>query len=154
MRARLLQASPGVAMLVCLRYQAAGTLELPAFCRFRCYFQRNVLLFGKIKNKRLCYTLKKLLLRGLVSSDGPRWEFMFLARAFLGANPQPCLICSGNPPLGGKNGCMVSSRALGASAVGPARHLFVLERRRSRPWRDGHLKPFLSMMPNLPRVLF
>lgn len=44
------------------------------------------------------------VLRCLVSLDGPHWESTFLGRAFLGAHPQPCLICSGKAPQVGRLG--------------------------------------------------
>lgn len=59
---------------------------------FNLVVQRNVLLFGNIKNKRACRTLERLFVRGSVRPTGPPWEFTFLGKAFLDTDPEPCLI--------------------------------------------------------------
>ena len=131
----------------------SGPPALPSSLRFagsgvtfHLVVQRNVLLFGNIKDKRGCRTLEKLPLRGSVRSSGPPWELTFLGKAFFRANPEPSVTCTGNVHAGGRGGYVVPPPHWAGQTL-------ALPAKETKPMATWPLGALLPVMPKLPRVL-
>ena len=102
-------------MLVCMRCQSAGTPELPAFCGFRCYFQKELVTLWKYQEE---YVVPLKYSKMLGKLRWPPRGVHVSWKSVPWGSPSALFRLLWKGTAGGKNGCTISSLVLWASARG------------------------------------